>query len=83
MRSFPKPRIWSCVTGVIAGAAVVGLAGTAWSNDPTEAPFEGLSWPPELQADQDEAVYELCLANGGFELFCVAKQKVILFWRQK
>jgi hypothetical protein len=70
------------VTGAIA-AALAGLAGKAWSNDPTEAPFEGLLWPPDLRADQDEAVYELCLANGGIELFCAAKQQAIIFWRQK
>jgi hypothetical protein len=73
-----KRSAWSFVAGVIAGSVLMAFVGGNGSSDPRQVLSDDKAWPPELPSDQDEALYDLCLANGGTKLSCDAQQGVIL-----
>jgi hypothetical protein len=70
---------WPFVAGMIAGAVLMAFVGANWVS------VQGLSdrkaWRSELPTDQDEGLYDLCLANGGTKLSCDAQQWALRFMR--
>jgi hypothetical protein len=74
-----KRSAWSFVIGIIAGAVLMAFVWANWSSG--QALSDRKAWTPELPADQDEALYDLCLANGGTKLSCDAQQTVLRFIR--
>jgi hypothetical protein len=69
---------WSLVAGVVAGVMLTAFVGADGAVGPKQALSVDKAWPGELPADQDEALYDLCLANGGPEPICDAQRRVIL-----
>jgi hypothetical protein len=72
-----KRSAWSLVGGTIVGAVIMAFVGGNGSSDQKQALFDDKAWPTEVPVDQEEALFELCLANGGAELICEAQQRVI------
>jgi hypothetical protein len=74
-----KRSTWPFVAGMITGAMLMAFVGANWLSDQVLSGRKART--PELPADQDEALSDLCLANGGTKLSCDAQQRVLRFLR--